>query len=161
MAVNLPKIAYKPNSSRYYKWLRQNNVFRKLEPSESWNSTTFHVNPKYGVTKSYELFLSRKSLEPEKVSGVNGLNWITGYCNCKCLIGLVIMVYSVCASVQDSVALVGYEMVIASSYPAHARGIIAQKHPDWTKKSKISAQSHTVIMHAAITYYFSQNRWSE
>ena len=31
----LTKIAYKPSSSRYYKWLRQNNVFRQLEPSES------------------------------------------------------------------------------------------------------------------------------
>ena len=41
------------------------------------NSTTFHGNPKYGVTKSYGLFVCRKLLEKVKtfeVSVVSGLN---------------------------------------------------------------------------------------
>ena len=73
----------------------------------------------------------------KKVSGVNGLNWIIGFCNSTCLIGLAIVVYSVYRSVQDSVALVGYEMVIASSYPAHARGIIAQKQHMQTEQKRV------------------------
>ena len=50
-------------------WLRQNDVSRKLEPSVFQNSTTFHGNCKYGVTKSYGLFVRRKSLENVKSPG--------------------------------------------------------------------------------------------
>lgn len=48
------------------KWLGQNDVSRKLEPSLYQNSTTFHGNSKYGITKSYGLFVCGKSLENVK-----------------------------------------------------------------------------------------------
>ena len=54
------------------KWLRQNDVSRKLEPSVYQNSTTFHGYSKYGVTKSYGFFVCRKSLKNVK-SRVNTL----------------------------------------------------------------------------------------
>ena len=47
------------------KWLRQNDVSRKLEPSVYQKSSAFHGNSRYGVTgtKSYGLLVGRKSLE--------------------------------------------------------------------------------------------------
>ena len=47
------------------KWLRQNDVSRKLWPSVYQKSTAFHGNSKYGVTgtKSYGLLVRRESLE--------------------------------------------------------------------------------------------------
>ena len=47
------------------KWLRQNDVSRKLEPSVYQKSTAFHGNSRYRVTgtKSYGLLVCRKSLE--------------------------------------------------------------------------------------------------
>ena len=47
------------------KWLRQNDVSRKIEPSVYQKSTAFHGNSRYGVTgtKSYGLLVCRKSLE--------------------------------------------------------------------------------------------------
>ena len=48
---------------------RENDVFKKLEPSVCQNSTLFHANSKYGVTKSYGLFTCGKSLENVKNTG--------------------------------------------------------------------------------------------
>ena len=47
------------------KWLRQNEVSRKLEPSVYQKSTAFHGNSRYGATgtKSYGLLVGRKSFE--------------------------------------------------------------------------------------------------
>ena len=54
-----------------------NDVFIKLEPSAAsvyQNSTTFHGNSKYGVTKSCGLFVCRKSLENVKSPGRQWVN---------------------------------------------------------------------------------------
>ena len=51
------------------KWLGQNDVSRKFEPSLYQNSITFHGNSKYGITKCYGLFVCEKPLENVKSPG--------------------------------------------------------------------------------------------
>ena len=43
------------------------------------NIITFHSNPKYGFTKSYGLFLCRKSLETVKSPGHQWVKTIGGF----------------------------------------------------------------------------------
>ena len=52
----------------------ENDVFKKLEPSVYQNSAAFLGNSKYEVTKSYGLFVCRKSLENVKSPGHNFYN---------------------------------------------------------------------------------------
>ena len=49
------------------KWLRQNDVSRKIEPSVYQKSTAFHGNFKYGVTGTYSLWELEKLLVNDKI----------------------------------------------------------------------------------------------
>ena len=71
LAVNLLKIAYKPNTSHYYSSMKQNDYIRVTFPENLSlqcfrTAALFMVTPKYWVTKSYWLFVDRKSLENVK-----------------------------------------------------------------------------------------------
>ena len=80
MALNLPKnriqtILEPLLELNKAKRLRQDDVSRKLEPSVFQNSSTFHSNPKYGVTKSCGSFICRKSLKNVKFLNCQ---WVKG-----------------------------------------------------------------------------------